>query len=284
MSDAVEEKPKKKKRVKDQYYTLPEEEIQEMLVKAKAGDTVTQSFLLQKFDPFLSKYVNLLFYGTYDIGNYDMRRFISLFVTDANVRMYLKRNKLNEYGRHHVNETMGRICGMVQRYCDEEDVRQTINMTFLNCVMRYKRTKSKRGGWVPFSGFLYSYFFYMVKKDVDVYLIDQLGRKTFPLIDDEDWGEEEDETQPGYTAPPEPSAEEMFGPEEIDEDWVLGDTALPPFDDLTIQQRQLIKWRYVDGLKSSDIAQRITEHPNTVREHFNKIRMKINESLVEVID
>ena len=57
--------------------------------------------------------------------------------------------------------------------------------------------------------------------------------------------------------------------------WVLGATAAEPFNQLSIQERQLLKWRFVDGKKSSEIAERITEHPNTVREHLKDIRDKI---------
>lgn len=259
------------------YYTIPEEEIQEMLVKAKAGDPRIQAQLLEKFDPFLSKYVSLLFYGVYDVNNYDMRKFIGLFIKDPIVRGHLMRNKLNEQGRKHVSEVMQRIQGMARRYGDEEDVRQTIQMTFLYCVQIYKRKESKRGGWVPFSGFIYSYFYYLLKRNVDGFLIDQLGRKTFPLQDQDLMSDEAEEFYPGFPAPPAPSPEETLGPDEIDEYWVLGDTAYPPFDTLTIQERQLLKWRYADGMRSSDIARKVTEHPNTVREHYNRIRAKIQE-------
>jgi DNA-directed RNA polymerase specialized sigma24 family protein len=50
---------------------------------------------------------------------------------------------------------------------------------------------------------------------------------------------------------------------------------------LTIQERQLIKWRYVDGKRSSEISQKINEHPNTVREHLTKIRDKLIDLLEE---
>ena len=73
---------------------------------------------------------------------------------------------------------------MAKRYGDEEDVRQTVDMTFFQCITRYQRKDSEKGP-IPFSGFLYSYFFYLLKKNVDTLLIDQLGRKTFPLLDDE---------------------------------------------------------------------------------------------------
>lgn len=265
--------------VKD-YYTIPEEEMQELLQEAKNGSHKAQTLLLDKFDPFLSKYISLLYYGVYDVNNYDMRKFISLFVKDTGVRYHLLRNKLNDGGRKHVAETMARIQGMARRYGDEEDIRQTVQMTFLYCVSIYKRKESKRGGWVPFSGFLYSYFYYLLKRNVDTFLIDQLGRKTFPL-QFEGGGEEEEEFYPGFPAPPDPGPEDTLGPDEIDEFWVAGDTAISPFDELTIQERQLLKWRYVDNMRASEIARKITEHPNTVREHFKRISEKLRELVDE---
>jgi hypothetical protein len=163
---------------------------------------------------------------------------------------------------------------MVQRYCIEEDVRNTIHLSFLECLRKYNRTESKQGGWVPFSGYLNNYYHYILKRNVDAFLIDQNGRNTFPLIYEAD-DEGDIEIQQGFSLPPMPGVEELLGPEEIDEFWVVGDTALPPFDSLSIQDRQLLKWRYADGMKSSQIALKITEHSNTVREHYNKIRRKL---------
>ena len=261
---------------------MPEDEMQELIAKAKSGNNKAQTELLKKFEGFLTKYVSILYHSRYDAGNYDSRKFIALFIKDTGVRQHLLRNKLNRQGYTHVNKCLSDIQFMVERYGDEEDVRQTVEMTFFQCIDKYSRkpSKAKPDEYVPFSGFLYSYFYYLLKKNVDAFLIDQLGLRTFPLIADESPTEDEGgEIQQGYTAPPEPSAEELLGTEDIDEYWVMGDTALAPFDNLTMQDRQLLKWRFVDGEKSSEIALRITEHPNTVREHFNKIRKQIKENI-----
>lgn len=127
------------------------------------------------------------------------------------------------------------------------------------------------------AGFLYSYFFYLLKKNVDTFLIDQLGRKTFPLIDDDaDTDPESENFESGFKAEPkEYSLESILSPEDIDEAWVVGEKNFPPFDKLTIQERQLIKWRYIDGKRSSEISLKINEHPNTVREHLKEIKEKI---------
>jgi len=141
------------------------------------------------------------------------------------------------------------------------------------------KEKSPLRGLYPLVGFLYSYFFYLLKKNVDVFLIDQLGRKTFPLINDEANTDPYDEKyEVGFKAGvKEFSLEQILCAEDLDEAWVVGENNYPPFDQLTIQERQLIKWRYVDGKRSSEISLKINEHPNTVREHLSKIKIKLAE-------
>ena len=122
-----------------------------------------------------------------------------------------------------------------------------------------------------------------MKKNVDTFLIDQLGRKSFPLLSDDSSEDGEDgEKQVGFKAPPEEKEmEEFLSTEEINEFWVLGETCAEPFIFLSIQERQLLKWRYADDLRSSEISKKISEHPNTVREHLSKIRAKVVNLVIE---
>jgi len=169
---------------------------------------------------------------------------------------------------------------MTKRYCSEEDVRQTVNLTFLQCVQRYERRDSEKGP-IPFSAFLYSYFFYLLKKNVDTFLIDQLGRKSFPLYNESNSGDEGSDQQEGFNVDTiEHAVTDLIFAGNVDEFWVLGENTQPPFDQLSVQERQLIKWKYVDGKKSSDIAAKITEHPNTVREHISKVKIKLKDILL----
>ena len=170
---------------------------------------------------------------------------------------------------------------MTKRYGDGEDIRQTISVTFFQCIKRYERKDSAKGP-IPFSGFLYSYFFYLLKKNVDTFLIDQLGRKTFPLITTDSYDDEEENPQPGFRPEPvEYTLEQFIATDELNEMWVLGEKTIPPFDQLTVQERQLIKWRFVDGKKSSEISEKINEHPNTVREHLSKVKLKLRDIIIQ---
>jgi DNA-directed RNA polymerase specialized sigma subunit len=121
-----------------------------------------------------------------------------------------------------------------------------------------------------------------LKKNVDTFLIDQLGRKTFPLITDESFEEDDGSQKQGFRAEPiEYTLEQMLTRDEIDEMWVLGEKIFPPFDVLNVQERQLIKWRFADGKKSSEISKKINEHPNTIREHLSRIKDKIEEEIIK---
>lgn len=267
---------------KEQYYSLEESEMQDLIAGAKKGNRRYQEELLKVFNNFLTKYSSLLYYGKYNLNDYDIRRFISLFIKDPGTRYALMKNKINNSHSKIINECMRGILYMTQRYGDEEDIRQTVDLTFFQCINRYERKDSAKGP-IPFSGFLYSYFFYLLKKNVDTFLIDQLGRKTFPLLADEKGDDEEEENVVGFRAEPiEVIMENFLAAEQIDEFWVSGEKVMSPFDILSIQERQLIKWRYVDGKRSSEISQKINEHPNTIREHLSKIKNKIRETIIDM--
>jgi len=274
-----EKKTKRRKAASATYYAIPEDDLQDIIAKAKTGNAIHQKELLKVFNNFITKYTSLLFKSKYDLHDYDIRLFISLFITDPDTRRRLKRNQINHHTFKAVNETMRGINYMINRYNEEADVRQTVQMTFLMCVDKYERR-----GSIPFSGFLYSYFYYLLKKNVDQFLIYQLGRKSFPLYTDDGVSSafSDDNSPQTMTIPETESLEDMIMSDSMityDEFWVLGRTTMFPFDQLTIQQRQLIKWRFVDGLKASQIALKTTEHPNTCRAQIQEIRDEIREIL-----
>lgn len=93
---------------KEQYYNLEEHEIQELIQKAKKDNSKAQEEVLKVFNNFLTKYVTMLHIGKYSYSDYDIRRFLSLFVKDPYVRFALMKNKLNPAGFKHVNECIGR--------------------------------------------------------------------------------------------------------------------------------------------------------------------------------
>lgn len=135
---------------KEQYYSLEENEMQELIAQAKKNNSVSKQQLLNVFNNFLSKYVALIYHGRYNLGDYDIRRFISLFVKNPYVRIALMKNKLSKNDYKEVSDVMGGIVYMAKRYGLEEDIRQTIDLTFFQCITRYERKNSDKGP-IPFS-------------------------------------------------------------------------------------------------------------------------------------
>lgn len=274
-----EEKDKKKKdhaSISRKYYTIPEDALQRIISKAKKGNTRSQEELLVIFDNFLKKYVALLMHKKCDLRDYDIRRFVALFAKGA-YSQRIKRNQIDDATYKEVNEILRGLHYMVSRYAEKGDVEQTVYTTFFQCIDRYERK-----GSVPFSGFLYNYFFYRLKKNVEEFLISQVGRKTFGLYiedsvtssysptDNTDMSTINSDVQKQIMV--EESEVYILGTDKIDEFWIAGETASYPFNQLTINQRQLLKWRYIDGLKAPSIAEKTSEHPNTCRAQLHKIR------------
>jgi len=210
-----------------------------------------------------------------------MKQFVCLYLGDPVLRGKVRKEQLNFKAYEEVTSVINGIVFMVRRYNDEHDVRLTVNMTFIERVLKYKRM-----GEIPFSGYLYRNFFYSLKKNVDTLLIDQNGLHSFPLITDDSVGSsfepgDSDATGGIYEKPDlfGKGIEEMMDVDSIDEYWVLGETCGFPFDQLTRQERQLIKWRYIDGLRPNKIAERTSDHPNTCRQHV-KLAIEKLQSIV----
>lgn len=282
--EKLKEREEKRAKVSKAYYDLPEEEIQDIILRVKDGDLEAKEKLLEVFRNFLEKYVTLLSTGYFDLRDYDIKQFLCLYLGDATLRDKVRKDKLNFKAYEEVDSVIGGIVFMVRRYNDEYDVRQTVNMTFVERVLKYKRM-----GAIPFSGYLYRNFFYSLKKNVDTLLIDQNGLHSFPLITDDSVGSSFEMGDPESTAggiheKPDFFAkgiEEMMDVESIDEYWVLGETCAFPFNQLTRHERQLIKWRYIDGLRPNKIAERTSDHPNTCRQHIKLVVERLRSIMLD---
>lgn len=93
---------------KEQYYSLEEVEMQALIQRAKQNDHRASEELLKVFNNFLTKYTTMLYVGKYNLNDYDIRRFVSLFIKDTYTRYALMRNKLSSANQKVVFEAMNR--------------------------------------------------------------------------------------------------------------------------------------------------------------------------------
>ena len=87
--------------------------MQKLIAEAKEGKLSSQQELLKVFSNFLTKYISLLYYGKFNLNDYDIRRFVSLFIKDPYVRLALMKNKMNSTHMKHINECMRGIHYMI---------------------------------------------------------------------------------------------------------------------------------------------------------------------------
>jgi hypothetical protein len=276
----LQEREEKRAKVAKGYYDIPEEQMQEIIGRAQQGSTKDQNYLLEIFNNFLEKYINMLRSGHYDLRDYDIKQFIKMYIPSKVLVQKIRNDQLSLKSYKEISSIMKGIFSMIKRYNTEEDIRQTVHMSFIQTLLRYERR-----GAIPFSGYLYKYFFYILKKNVDDFLISQTGLHSYPLITDDEVSSSyvPEEASGGIyeAAIPKPSQmEDLLGLEDIDEHWVNGDTAEYPFNQLKKFERQLLKWRYVDGLRPNKIAEKTSDHPNTCRQHIKMITAKV-KTLVE---
>ena len=277
------------------YWDLDEEDLQLIIWQAQLGQSEEWSDqyravsakavdqLLEIFDNYLSKYIAMLWDNKFNLNHWDIRYFINMFNPNKELAQNIKRKNFNKKTVKGAHEVIGRLQMMLRRYGNLDDLHQTVKMSFLSCVMRYERVASSQGEgeWVPFSGFLYRYFLYVVKADVEEYLTDQLGLKTFPIIPAENPSDDsEHDYVPGFKLPSHPDAsEDTINAVNLDDTWVAGLTCEFPFNKLSVNERQLLKWYYVNGESSIEISQRLNEHSNTTKGRLNKIEDKLERFL-----
>ena len=271
----AEEKRKKKeaqyKSITKRYYQLPEEEMQALVKRVQEGDPEATEQILKIFENFFMKYVSLLYYGRYDLRDYDLRQFIKLWLYQKKYIKYLNVKNMHPNTMSDIKQSINKIVFMVKRYNDIEDVIHTCQMALLSSIKRYERR-----GEVPFSAFLYNYYFYALKKEVQVFLIDQLGRKTFPLIDSpsESGVDNTDRLRFAMETPTvdlDAETESLSSSGGIDARWVEGMTTEFPFSELDEDQRQLLKWRFIDGLTLAEISQRRLQKTTDVKRELAEI-------------
>lgn len=269
---------KKKKSYDERKYNLSNAEMVELVKQFQAGSDSAGMKMLEVFENFLANFVKLLYYGTYDRSNYELKRFIGFYIPNGQLRYKFMKNQLSPPEAKAVNDVVRGLNVMVTRFCELEDVEQALKLALLSCLKIYEPRPSSQGGSVPVTNYISNYSLYIFKKVTDTQLISQLGRKTFPLIDESTT--DENEVQAGFLPPIGPDLESYLDKEEFNEAWVYGTTAKGVFATLTQAERQLIKWRYIDGERASEIAHKLLEHPNTTRERLLRLKETIKEYLL----
>lgn len=192
--------------------------IEELVARAKEGDTESIQRLLEMFQPIIQSYVRLALYGSVHDKDPIMVGFVCAYGKNLaegaiNLRDRLARN-------------------------DPEDIRQEILLTFLETVRKSP------------SNLQYAFRRDCVRK---LGALARASGRPILLSELERYPHPDGEVR---SDPPRGLPESHGGFQESFELWILGDTSSPVFESLTERERQMLVDRYVYRLDRAELKRR----------------------------
>jgi RNA polymerase sigma factor (sigma-70 family) len=231
-------------------------------------DEERAEYLLNKYDNFIQKYMNLFTIEVIDFNNYSIRSFLALHIADKSVRKKLRRGKLNPEIKEQAVKVM-KYLAFKLRHHSRTELYHELAIPFIYCVRSYKDIG------VGFKRYLYKTFKFALKKHLDKIKLDGIDTHKVLYIDgltEEQWSEEEEEYE---------LVENIDGKLELNNpEWIHGDLSSPPFDTLKPHERYILAKYYYEEYKDREIARMLPYHPKAI----HRIRMRMKKHFQELYD
>lgn len=227
------------------------EEIEKAVMNYQSGTPGAADSIVNAFQHFMFKYVNLLKGGPCPLDDMDLQRFVFLYMKNEWARkgLYSKRPA-------RAREDMAKTLSFVQKLVspiESGDLYQDMVVILLTMARRYE----PKGG-CHFVGYAKQAFPYYVFRSLQAITKDPSWRDrcdTEPSVEDFSLTIG-DKPEPFFTVD-----EYMDG---VDENWVLGLTANEPFETLSILERKIVKLFYEDGLTDAEVADHLAMSRSTI--------------------
>jgi len=252
----------------EKHWQQDSDDIDEIVFRYQQGDEASGELLLMRFGchpnqekptSYIGKYYTLLRYGRIDFDNRDIRRFVSLYMEDENMRKQMIPFYQYAPVKREAIRLMTDLAEQLKIMSDE-DLLQDLRMLLLQQAKRYKKQGKKK----TFTGYLYNSFRYELKRHLDRLLKDPLSsRKERKKGYADDRSADEDSIiQLDDTIFIKRPIIEMN--EELGYGWIQGILCSPLFEDLSVAQRLILKLHYLERMTDGEIAERMGIHINTV--------------------
>jgi predicted DNA-binding protein YlxM (UPF0122 family) len=218
----------------------------DLIKEYQNGNNLAGTELLKKYKGFITIFVSLLYYGNYEIKNTSTKNFLKLLQT-----------KNNQFNIEKLEDTIKAINNIYSTY-DYIDALQDVQLSFLIAIKTFDITEYENRNNIedPFDYFLSSYFPYILKKNT----IDKLRNEPFPYTPGNEWSVKSI------------TIEDNIFMTNIDDNWVNGDTCEEEFLDLSKDERELLKEKYIDNLTLKEIAQKRNKNKSTISRKLKQIK------------
>lgn len=224
--------------------------------------------LIAQYGNFINKYYFLIKNGNIDFSNYDIRCFLSCYVSDEGLSRSLRR------GKYHSSETIASAYKVLRtlrhklRNHNEKEMYHEILIPFLQLAQGYKQVG------VGFDKYLYKAYKYELKRHLDNMKWDALDHGGLLYRDisvEEEWEEEI----------PEELVFEMDEQFELsDPRWIHGHRSGEPFSDLKPHERYILVKYYYEEYTDREIARMLPFNPKSIQ----RIRKRLTTYLQNLYD
>lgn len=228
---------------------------------------------------YIGKYYSILRFGRFNFADRDSRKFISSFISDAELRKKMKPWYQYKEVKTEVRKIVDHVVGMCLPIPDE-DLKQDLRMLFLQQARRYKKTRKN----VNFPGYLYNSYRYAVKNHItklfkayEPYM--HMPGKLKALYEDVSGDETTLIPIDDITLEDTPI---MMLDDELGNNWVRGLTCGEEFEDLTPLQRLILKMHYQEGMSDRKIADQLGLHINTVFRQRTKTIKQVEDNVERI--
>lgn len=245
------------------------EYIDSLIFRFQEGEKNIGIELIEIFRAYLNKYLKIIKSANLDLDDRDSRRFISLYISDPEVRKALRYHKQYADVQAEAYKAARRLKGI----CDsipEEDIEQELIASLFTLANRYKKKGTKKN----FAGYLYNAYRFEIYRRINELTKDPVSfGHLINLSYNDSQNITEIEEHPLLITEFE-ELPHVLG-DELSTNWIYGNVSSEVFEDLTPFERLILKLYYSDGFLDQDIAEKTGYHRNWICRRRHKAIKKI---------
>jgi RNA polymerase sigma factor (sigma-70 family) len=238
--------------------------IDNLVLKYQCGDSTAAEDLINKFHPYMLKYISLLTGGG-DVHDVDCRKFLSTFFEDEKIRRALISGKYTPEQRTVIFTSLSNIvqsCGFMER----EELSDEMSMVLLTMASRYK--EYGRG----FTGYVNGAYFHYLSRRIKEITQDPIVYQKENLVSFSDLAYADPDSLSVITDAVDRSdyLSMINEDEELGNSWVQGFDCMDCFKRLTPLERLIIKYKFEKKLTLKRIGQRLGYSEKTIQRKVKK--------------
>jgi len=239
------------------------QQLHQAVLDYQGGSQDAAEVIIQSFDKFLWRYVNLLSAGIFQIDDTGLRRFISLFMNGKGAKSHVNQYKFKLTVRDSIYSTVSLLQLTFSR-CPQDELRNELICALLSMALRYRDLERP-----SFHNYVDKCFHYEAFRALTPYLNDPASR--FNNEDLDDWELEDEESSRQFTKTEDlvvhqqaldassiaikENISSLYDASILNVNWINGITCGAIFQVLTPFERRLMLLSYSEKKTDTQIAE-----------------------------